>query len=340
MSQVERFRRQAQACRRLGSPLYAELLGRAADDLDDHGLTEQVLAGHEHSPAGAAVSLRLLGTVHRLVLAGEAPDLAGHYPSAGGTYVSGDAAADEEIWRAFRQVLTDRREEVREGLTRPPQTNETGRSLPLLGALGVISARTDGLPVRLVEIGASAGLNLRADALRGVHRPADLAGLPSAPPYVVTERLGCDPDPIDATTEDGRLTLLSYVWPDDTVRTARLRAALDVAATVPVDLRRCSAAELLREVELTPGAATVLWHSVMWQYLDDPERASVLEQVARLQAAAGVQRPFAHVSFEPPARDSADFEVRLRWAAGRTPSDELIGTAPPHGVPVGWTVDS
>ena len=203
MGQAARFRRQAEACESLGSPLYAALLRRAADDVESGGVTAEILAGYDDAPPGAAVSLRLAGAVHRLVLARRAPALAVHYPSVGGTYVPGDAAADEAIWTAFRQVLVDHRDDVRETLTRPPQTNETGRSLPLIGALAAISTRSAGRPVRLVEIGASAGLNLRAEALVPVHRASDLAALPPSQPYVVTDRLGCDLDPLDPTTTCG-----------------------------------------------------------------------------------------------------------------------------------------
>ena len=89
------------------------------------------------------------------------------------------------------------------------------------------------VPVRLVEIGASAGLNLRAEALAPIHRREDLAALPSGAGLRRADRLGCDLDPVDPTTTDGRLTLSAYVWPDDRLRFERLRAALDIAALVP-----------------------------------------------------------------------------------------------------------
>ena len=302
MGQAARFRRQAGACESLGSPLYGALLRRAAVDIDSGGVTAEVLAGYEDAAPGAAVALRLTGAVHRLVLARQAPALAVHYPSVGGTYVPGDAATDDAIWTAFREVLVVRGDAVRETLTRPPQTNETGRSLPLIGALAVISTRAGGRPVRLVEIGASAGLNLRAEALLPLHRPQDVAALPAARPYVVTDRLGCDLDPLDPTTTEGRLTLSSYVWPDDLVRFERLRTALDIAARVPATVLRTGAAALLRDVQPHPGQVTVLWHSVMWQYLDDHERREVLRERDRLAQSATSDEPFAHVSFEPAGR--------------------------------------
>ena len=66
----EQFRKQAQACGNLGSPMYAELLGLVADDIDAEGVTATVLAGHEDDPGPSALALRLAGSVHRLVLEG------------------------------------------------------------------------------------------------------------------------------------------------------------------------------------------------------------------------------------------------------------------------------
>ena len=51
------------------------------------------------------------------------------------------------------------------GLDQPPQTNEVGRSAELIGGL-LLFDREFGLPVRLFEIGTSAGLNLRAEHYR------------------------------------------------------------------------------------------------------------------------------------------------------------------------------
>ena len=72
-----------------------------------------------------------------------------------------------------------------------------------------------------------------------------------------------------------RCTLTSYVWPDMSARLERLRGALEVAREVSVDVRREDALSFLRAVELAEGHVTVVWHSVMWQYLSDADRAAV-----------------------------------------------------------------
>ncbi len=313
------LREQARGCGELGSPMYAELLSRLADDLAVGGPTALVLRGHEHDPGPSALALRLLGSVHRLVLERRAGGVAAYWPSVGGAW------EPEGGTRAVLDLLEREPDLVRERLDRPPQTNEVGRAVALLGGLQRLQLR---LPVRLVELGASGGLNLLADL---VH-PELAAGLR------VVERLGCDPHPIDATTTEGRLALTAYNWADQTERHERLRHGLETAQQHPVDVRRCGAAELLSGLELRAGVTTVVWHSVMWQYLDDAERRDVSARIDELGASATPAAPFAHVAMEPGRRTPdapRQMLVTLRGWPGE-PQERVLGVAHPHGEPVVW----
>lgn len=156
---VALVREQAESCAALGSPLYELLLQHVADDIEADGPAYDVLRGHEDDPGPSALALRLMGGAHRLVLERRAPALALTFPSVGGT---GDG---ESAWVALREVFVEHREELRDALGRAPQTNEVGRAAALIGGLLHLVADDD-RPVRLVEIGASAGLNLRADRFR------------------------------------------------------------------------------------------------------------------------------------------------------------------------------
>ena len=106
------------------------------------------------------LALRLLGGAHALALSGRAPQLAAFYPSAGGTAES--EPGSPRAWAALRQTLAEQGDEIGTWLDHPPQTNEVGRAAALLGGLRHIAAEQR-LPIRLIEVGASAGLNLRAD---------------------------------------------------------------------------------------------------------------------------------------------------------------------------------
>jgi hypothetical protein len=289
-----------------------------------------VLEGHEDDPGTSVVALRLMGAVHRLVLRGDAPELAAHYPSAGGR--PGDA------WPAFAAVLRDHRDELRRLVEDPVQTNEPGRCVALLGGFLEV-ARVTGMPLRLLEVGASAGLNLRVDRYRyeladerwgppgsPVTLRSRLAG-PGRPPLAasleVASRAGCDPRPVDPRTEDGRLTLTSYVWPDQLERLERLSAALAVAAEVDAPVERAGAADWIeaRLAEPAPGAATVVFHSIVMQYLPAEER----ERFEHLVQSHDI----AWLRMEP-ADEAAD--VRLRLGG----EDRLIARAGYHGDFLEW----
>jgi hypothetical protein len=343
---ARRLRRQAVACRQLGSPLYAGLLDHAADDVLAGGPAAGVLDDHLEDPWRSALALRMLGGVHALVLSGQAPELAAFYPSAGGTADPGPAGA--YAWAALRRLLAGQDEAVRGWLDRPPQTNEVGRSAALLGGLRHLAAQAS-LPFRLVEIGASAGLNLRADRF---HIPGEagcygdpssqvvLAGAwrgqpPPEAPVEVIGRTGGDRAPIDPTTRQGRLTLSAYVWPDQADRIARLRGALAVAAHFPADLRRELASDTLARITLADGSWTVLWHSIVRQYLDDEQRAAVAEGIAALAAAATPSARFAYLTLEP-HRQTANGECLVSLTTWPGGEHRTLGSAPPHGMPVTW----
>jgi hypothetical protein len=339
---VDRLREQADACRRMGSPLTAALLDGAADDLAAGGPVADLLGPLEADPSGSVPALRFTGALHRLVLERRAPGLAVHYPSVGGT--PGD------VWPAARAVVEEQRDALAELVRRPVQTNEVGRSSALLGGLLHVAAGS-GLPVRLLEVGASGGLNLSVDRFRHEVSDGVVLGDPASPvvlgtpwqgrlpdvgtPLRLVERLGCDPDPLDPSSAQDRLTLTSYVWPDQVDRFERLRGALQVAAAAPERVERLGGADFL-ERELAPreGVATVVWHSVVWQYLPPSERTRITAAVEGAGARATADAPVAHLWLEPEHVEHGGFVLRLQtWPGGE---QRLLADAQGHGPPVVW----
>ncbi|RKE19254.1 DUF2332 domain-containing protein [Streptomyces sp. TLI_171] len=384
---VAMFQHQADACAALGSPLSAALLRRAAEDLAAGGPCAAAISGHEDAPGPDAIALRLLGAVHALVLSGRAPDLAAHYPSVGGHF---DPADPDAPWPAFRAAVADRLPFVREWLTRPPQTNEVGRANLLLTGLawaqhrlgatgpgpdttvpgrdgagsdavasgsGQVAPGTGqvaaGLPVRLYELGSSAGLNLLAEQFRCVspgfsYGPPDSpvvladawrgeppAWLPDAPLQRVVERRGCDLTPIDPCSAAGALALRAYLWADQLPRTERLNGALELAARTPAPVEPVGAAEFLRDVHLAEGALTVVWHSIMRQYVPAEEWRLVEAELERLAADSGPAAPFVHLALEP-RRVGDAHRFLLTARLGKEP-ETVLAEAVPHGLPA-WTV--
>jgi hypothetical protein len=330
---VEILRVQAGHCEKLGSALYADLLARAAADTEAGGPAWHLLAGHEGDGEGTVLGLRLMGAVHRLVLENRLPELADAYGLT-------DPGPDE-TWHLFASALSEQAAELRPLLDRTVQTNEVGRCAALLPGFLLLGERT-GLPLRVLEIGSSGGLNLRWDQYRYeadgfAWGPADsplrvafeLSGSPlRALPLVVSERRGCDPSPIDPTTEEGRLTLHSYLWPDQRHRVEQMLAATALAARVPAEVDRAGAAAWVRErlAEPVRDLATVVFHSLVIQYLGEAERAEFERALEEAGERATETTPLAWLRMEP-AGERAEVRLTL-WPGGE---ELLLARATYHG---------
>jgi hypothetical protein len=334
---VSLFRGQADWCARLGSPIYGYMLERAADDLAAGGPVWRVVQPYVDRPLNFTHHLRLMGATHRLALAGEAPALAAHYPSTAG---DGDAAA---AWEAFIELVDERPISLDRGV----QTNEVGRSAALLGGFLTVAAQT-GLALRVLEIGASAGLNLLwdrfryeapdwafGDAASPARVPCDYdGGRPPLPrPVWVIERAGCDPAPVDPTTEDGALTLQSFMWPDQLERLALLRAAIEVARRTPVTVDTSSAPDWLdgRLARERAGSATVVFHSIMWGYMTEEGQKRITTALMQAGEASTEADPLAWLRMEP-GEDQTDI-LLTTWPGG---NERKLATANFHGKAVRW----
>ncbi|HEU5270818.1 MAG TPA: DUF2332 domain-containing protein [Jatrophihabitans sp.] len=346
---ADRFRRHAAM---MPAGLYRCLMFAFADDFEAGGVVVEICRDWADAPTSAIVQLRLLGGIQRLVLAGRAPQLVRYYPNLGGD------APPEQAWADFEPVLRAHAEELRAALEIAPQTNEPGRAVPLLVGLFDAVRRSGLATVRLLEVGASAGLNLLVDRFRisgqgWSYGPADsplrlpdaVLGAVAPVEFRLVSRRGCDLAPIDARSADGRLRLTSFVWPHDLHRYQRLQAALAIAADCPVTVDRAPAGEWLAgQLATAPGdgVLTAVWHSITRQYWPGQEVAAV----DAVLAEAGRRMPIAHIAMESPvlASDPASdmrgyrppqLTVRLAVPGGTTDREPvLLGTVADHGVPV------
>jgi len=255
----------------------------------------------------------------------------------------------EATWRAFKAALARNEAELSRLVEHPVQTNEVGRCAALLPGFLAVAVET-GLPLRLLEVGASAGLNLRWDLYR--YAAGDFAWGPIGSPLTldfelrgpvrpetaarieVAARRGCDASPVDPATSKGRETLLAYVWPDQKTRIERLRAALEAAETAPVDVDRESAATWIeRQLAVaSPGQATVVYHSIVLQYLSEAERAAFNAHMEDAAARASAEAPLAWLRMEP-----ADELATVRLTAWPGGEDRLLARTGYHGSPVELT---
>ena len=341
------FRLQAGAARYFGSELYGDLLDAVQEDLRRRGPAFRLTESFDGDPLKGFLPLRLMGAVHERVLAGEAPGLARFYPSVGGV------PAWPGVWRAFLEVVEVQADALRPRLLRWPQTNEVRRCAALLAGFLTIASET-ALPLRLREIGASAGLNLNWHRYRyelGPHRwgdsaspvtiPVDWKGgaAPFEAPVVVESAAGCDLDPVRVTDDDAVRTLESYIWADQPDRLEQLRAAVGLARRHPPRLERASAGDWI-EAELgeaPEGATRVMFHSAVWPYIDSEECERIEALFQRIGAAASASTPVAWLAHEHDPERPERIAVRLRlWPGG---SLRRLADAHPHGRFVRWLAD-
>jgi len=319
--------------------LYGALTLAMANDWDAGGVTRSILAGWEDAPGQSLPQLRLLAGLFRILLRGEAPELAAFYPCLGG------ARDHRDAWPVARAVMAAYSDELRAALRETPQTNEVGRALALLVGLSY-AVRASGLRrVRLLEPGASGGLTMLVDRIRfegsgwawgPVGSPLVLSGcgapglVPEA--FEVVARRGCDLNPVDASTPEGAAYLTSFVWPWHLDRHDRLRAALRLAAEHPVRIDAAPASTWVREQLEQPapeGVLTVVWHSVTRIYWPPVETEAMTAAVDEARS----RMPIAHVAMEHPwdgSTPDAD--------AGALPVIEVdgvrVGHCGHHGPPV------
>jgi hypothetical protein len=280
--------------------------------------------------------LRLFGAVHHLVLSGTAPDA-----------LSGR-------WEDFADAVHEHEDELRERLlTQGVQTNEVQRCTMLLPAFLTASAET-GMPLELLELGPSAGLNLLVDRYR--YRYAEGSGGPRAarlelvaqehgrtvPAHlldyelVVRRRRGIDLAPIDATTDEGYVLLRSFVWPGLDERVRRLDAAVETLRQEP-DPPELIQGDYVRPLpgllaERPADALTVVFDTFSTPYL--PAEAAE-ELRATLETAGADGRPLAWLSVLPwdDAQDAGAFELELRiWPH----PPRVAAHVDPHGNRLDW----
>jgi hypothetical protein len=330
---------QAGWCDKAGAPftaLLCRLIGERLDRTTEAG--RRVLSWPGDADAfGDALPLRLCGGLHAMARGGSAARLAALYPPA-------PVPEPETLWSALRPVLDD--PALLAWLDGPPQTNEVGRSAVLMGGLLEIAAAFP-QPMELLELGASAGLNLlldrysydlggraTGDPLSPVRLEPQWEGLPPRDADVaVAARRGVDLNPLDPRRDAERL--VAYVWPDQQARLVRLQAALAIASAHPPPVDRGDAAEWL-EARLAEraqaGKTRVVYHSVAFQYFPAATQAKIAALAAAAGAAATTAAPFAWLRYEADPDDR--FTLRLRLWPGH--GDRLLAWAHPHGTWIRW----
>lgn len=336
------FREQARACQELGSPFTSkicELLAarlESGDPVSDHLLEWRAT----RSSSQPLIALRVTGALHGLVLEDRCAPLANVYPPA--------EAPDDVLWGCIADAMRTNAAYVMDRLKSAPQTNEVRRAAILVPGFLEI-ARSTGLPLSLSEIGASAGLNLLWDQFGytfgamswgNATSPVQLAPVwrgsaLTSHAVAVGERCGCDLNPIDINLREDRLRLLSYIWPDQTERFDRTRAAIDLARQAKVHVE---AADVLSWLPVRlhrdwTGSAHVIYHTIVWQYFPEAVQRAAERMIRQAGDQASTSAPLAWLRFEADdVTPGAGLTLTL-WPSG---IEKQIARADFHGRWIEW----
>jgi hypothetical protein len=323
-----------------GAPFTADLAEAILRDFQAKGGWRRLLGEWPADPIADAAVLRAVGAAHRLALKGIEP-FAGVFAR-----FDRDPAVLDEVARAAAAWP-----QTSEWIRNPPQTNEVMRAAVFLGGFMTV-ARAQGLPLRMLEMGCSAGLNLLWDRYR--YRLGDTVWGPEDSPVrleprwegaspkpaelTVASRRGVDQLPVDLHDPEQRNRLLSYVWADQAERVARVRAAQEITAKDPPPVDRGDAAAWVEAqlADLPEGQTTVLYHSYVWSYLpratQDRIKAALNAAGAKTHAGAGL----AHLAFESVDGTEKTALTLTLWPGGER---RVLADAHPHGRWVHWLGD-
>jgi hypothetical protein len=335
---------------RVGSPLYENLCWGVLGD------PEMVALAARSPPSQPSANL-LLAAVHSLLLGGIQHPLREFYPDV----VAGERAPrepSEATYPLFRDFVRQHEDQVAELIqTRLVQTNVVRRTTCLLPAFDSVARQGGGLPLSIIEVGASAGLNLRWDryhhryeTARGVllewgdpsstvQLSAELRGtdrLPEISPDLrVTWRIGIDLNPVDVDDPDAMLWLRALVFPEHLERHQTIRAAARVARERGTELVRGDAVhELPALMSRAPTNTTLCVYGSFVLPQFTPEMREVLWQ--RLSAFSE-RGPVWFISME----GTAEGEAKLRIGEFRDGARAVrqVATAHPHGRWLEWVGD-
>ncbi|WP_405914113.1 DUF2332 domain-containing protein [Streptomyces sp. NBC_00963] len=301
----------------------------------------------------------LFAAVNLLLASRRGSELAAYYPIHGGR-----RAVDDQLVSTFAAFCGRHRDELASLLSqRSTQTNEIRRCVALRLGVDHVHRHWPG-PVALVEVGASAGLNLLFD-----HYDYRLNGEATATPPAssvvvscevrgssgadilrtapeITRRIGIDQRPVDLSDPDARAWLEAFIWPEQIEELATLRGAIDLAAStaatkVVTGEATMDTARILTEL---PGhEPVVVFTASLLSYLTTRARSLF---VAQLQEASRL-RPVAWVFTEAPgllatttldlpalrgplARRNSLYVVGASLCGDGRRHDQLLGLADPY----------
>jgi hypothetical protein len=273
---------------------------------------DELLSLLMHTPSDQRRPSLLFASVNYILAAHPGAELASYYPIHGG-----QRPVDDQLTTTFAAFCAEHRAELNHLLlTGSTQTNEIRRCAALRLAIGYVTERWGG-PVALVEVGASAGLNLQFDRYRYRIGGQEMAPLANSPVLIscelrdgtsadqlcqtipgITSRLGIDLRPVSLSDPAARAWLEAFIWPEDLDGLATLRGAIELAISTGIPpVLPGDATDIARLLVDLPGSEpVVVFTASLLSYLNAQSRNAFLRQLDEIAK----RRPTAWAFAESP----------------------------------------
>lgn len=321
------------------SPLYAVLCRHIAADRD---ILRLAALAWPRRP----VPNLLLGAVHYLLLGGVRHPLERFYPS-----VVSLAFPPQDAYPAFRDFCLEHWSAVESLVTsRLVQTNEVRRCACLLPAFGIVARAAGGRPLSLIEIGASAGLNLLWDHYAYDYGDGHRYGALEAPLLLtcdirgnvrtpvpdtlpgVAARVGIDLHPVNVRDSDAVQWLRALIWPEQGERAVRLEQAAEIAQGDPPTLLAGDALDVLPSALAEAPSDTTLcvFHSFALNQFPREARERLFAYLSKYSEVRDVYV----VSLEH--HDLTDPHLDLDIYRGGVRQTRTLAHCQPHGAWMEW----
>ena len=292
---------------------------------------------------GQPIPNLFFAAVKRTVAFFPGSELAEHYRRI----AAGDGPT-ADLEQAFTEFALAHRDQIIGYLeSRMVQTNEVGRCAYLLPGFLTIAAENPGLPLALLDVGASAGLNLNWDQYRYRYSTGDEFGpansrvviecdarnglpeLPTAFPEV-SFRVGIDLAPVNLGDDEEYRWMQALVWPEHRERAAALSSARDVWIHSRPTVLQGDTVELLPDTlrDIPEDSALCVFHCHTLNQFP----AAARERFADILRAESMERVVYHFPSEGE-------RVALRKIVAGTAQTRFTARRQVHGKWIEWDTD-
>jgi hypothetical protein len=323
-----------------GAPLYAAIADRLAGDDDLLAIAANVRDGQP--PPNL-----LFAAVHCLLLSADSHPLAAYYPD-----LTPEPLPAAEAFPHFQDFCIQHRAKIADLIqTHLVQTNVLERSGLLLPAFATAAEALATTEVAVMEIGASAGLNLLwdryhyhygitpwGDPSSSVHIHVETRGERPLPllPHALRSvwRKGIDLDPVDLSDHRALLWQRALIWPERIDRQERLQAAREIMLAEPVHIVEGDATQLLPALlaEAPPHVPLIVFASyTLYQF---PKEART--RVVDLVAGHARMRPTVLITLGTNRMGQPHGTLELTHFDGSSPRTDVLAHAHPHGLWIEW----